>query len=151
MVAPSMASGGKEDVQLSLEQSKRLLRTKFFVPPIRSIQIPRPRLSNLIDCGLDRALILVSAPAGYGKTTLVSSWLKEKKIPFAWLSLDSGDNDPVRFLQYLIAAMAPFAPDVAAEAPGLLQGIQPAQFETVINLLVNELAPHSRSIRPGFG
>ena len=90
--------------------------------------------------GLDRALILVSAPAGYGKTTLVSSWLKEKKIPFAWLSLDSGDNDPIRFLQYLIAAMAPFAPDVEAEAPGMLQGIQPAQFETVINLLVNELA-----------
>ena len=204
--------------QASLEQSKHLLRTKFFVPPIRSSHIARSRLSdlidcgldralilvsapagygkttlvsswlkeknipsawlslddgdndpirflqyliaalapfapgveaeapgmlrlsNLIDCGLDRALILVSAPAGYGKTTLVSSWLKEKKIPFAWLSLDSGDNDPIRFLQYLIAAMAPFAPDVEAEAPGMLQGIQPAQFETVINLLVNELA-----------
>jgi LuxR family maltose regulon positive regulatory protein len=140
MVAPSLASGGKDDVQLSLEQSKRLLRTKFFVPPIRSSQIARPRLSNLIDCGLDRALILVSAPAGYGKTTLVSSWLKEKKIPFAWLSLDSGDNDAVRFLQYLIAAMAPFAPDAEAEATGKLQGIQSAQFETVINLLVNELA-----------
>ena len=139
-MTPSLASGGREDVQLSLEQSKHLLRTKFFVPPIRSSQIARPRLSDLIDEGLDRALILVSAPAGYGKTTLVSSWLKEKKIPFAWLSLDSGDNDPIRFLQYLIAAMAPFAPDVEAEAPGMLQGIQPAQFETVINLLVNELA-----------
>jgi len=139
-VTPVLASGGKEDAQLFLEQSQHLLRTKFFAPPIRSSQIARPRLSNLIDCGLDRALILVSAPPGYGKTTLVSSWLQEKKIPFAWLSLDSGDNDPIRFLQYLIAAMAPFAPDVGAVAPGMLQGIQPAQFETVINLLVNEVA-----------
>jgi LuxR family maltose regulon positive regulatory protein len=139
-VTPSLPSGEKGDVQFSLEQSKHLLRTKFFVPPIRSSQIARPRLSDQIDDGLDHDLILVSAPAGYGKTTLVSSWLKEKKIPFAWLSLDSGDNEPIRFLQYLIAAMAPFAPDVEADAPGMLQGIQPAQFETVLNLLVNELA-----------
>ena len=98
-VAPSLASGDKEIDQLHPEQSKHLLRTKFFVPPIRSKQIARPRLSNLIDGGLDRALILVSAPAGYGKTTLVSSWLKEKKIRSTWLSLDDGDNDPIRFLQ----------------------------------------------------
>ena len=59
------------DGPLAAEQSNDLLRTKFFVPPIRSSQIDRPRLSELIDGGLDRALILVSAPAGYGKTTLV--------------------------------------------------------------------------------
>jgi LuxR family maltose regulon positive regulatory protein len=123
-----------------LEQSKHLLRTKFFIPPIRSSQIARPRLSGLIDGGLERALILVSAPAGYGKSTLVSTWLKEKQIPSTWISLDSGDNDPVRFLQYLVAALAPFAPGVEVEAPGMLQGIQPAQFESVLGLLVNELA-----------
>ena len=109
-VAPITASGEKEEDQLSLEQSKHLLRTKFYVPPIRSKQIARPRLSDLITGGLDRALILVSAPAGYGKTTLVSSWLKEKEIPSAWLSLDIGDNDPIRFLQYLLAALVPIAP-----------------------------------------
>ena len=108
--APITASGEKEKDQLSLEQSKYLLRTKFYVPPIRSKQIARPRLSDLITGGLDRALILVSAPAGYGKTTLVSSWLKEKEIPSAWLSLDNGDNDPIRFLQYLLAALVPIAP-----------------------------------------
>ena len=92
---------------------------------------------------MDRALILVSAPAGYGKTTLVSSWLKEKKIPSAWLSLDGGDNDPIRFLQYLLAALVPIAPGIEDDLLGMLQGIQPAQFENVINLLANELASFS--------
>jgi LuxR family maltose regulon positive regulatory protein len=124
---------------LSLEQSKHLLRTKFYVPPIRSKQIARHRLSDLIHGGMDRALILVSAPAGYGKTTLVSSWLKETKIPSAWLSLDGGDNDPIRFLQYLLAALVPIAPAIEGDLFGMLQGIQPAQFENVINLLANEL------------
>ena len=141
--APGLASGEKENDQLSLEQSKHLLRTKFYVPPIRSKQIARPRLSDLINGGLDRALILVSAPAGYGKTTLVSSWLKETKIPSAWLSLDGGDNDPIRFLQYLLAALVPIAPGIEDDLLGMLQGIQPAQFENVINLLANELASFS--------
>jgi LuxR family maltose regulon positive regulatory protein len=128
---------------LSLEQSKPLLRTKFFIPHIRSKQIARPRLSDMITGGLDRALILVSAPAGYGKTTLVSSWLKEKQIPSAWLSLDGGDNDPIRFLRYLLAALAPIVPGIENDAFGMLQGIQPAQFERIINLLANELASFS--------
>lgn len=136
----SLTSGEIENAALSLEQNKHLLKTKFYVPPIRSKQIARPRLSELIHGGLDRALILVSAPAGYGKTTLVSNWLKETKIPSAWLSLDGGDNDPIRFLQYLLAALAPIAPGIETDLIGMLQGIQPAQFENVINLLANELA-----------
>src|SRR5512140_3570933 len=94
----SVAPEENKKVPVSLEQSKHLLRTKCYAPPIRSKQITRLRLSGLIDGGLDRALIMVSAPAGYGKTTLVSSWLKEKSIPSAWLSLDAGDNDLMRFL-----------------------------------------------------
>jgi LuxR family maltose regulon positive regulatory protein len=139
----SLTTREKENDQLSLEQSKHLLRTKFYVPPIRSKQIVRPRLSDLITGGLDRALILVSAPAGYGKTTLISSWLKEKEIPSAWLSLDGGDNDPIRFLQYLLAALMPIAPAIESDLFGMLQGIQPAQFESVINILTNELASFS--------
>jgi LuxR family maltose regulon positive regulatory protein len=108
----SSTSGEKETDQLSLEQGKLLLRTKFYVPPIRSTQIARPRLADLIKAGLERSLILVSAPAGYGKTTLVSNWLKETKIPSAWLSLDGGDNDPIRFLQYLVAALQSIAPSI---------------------------------------
>jgi len=138
--APGLATGEKENNQLSLEQNKNLLRTKFFVPPIRSNQIDRPRLGNLINVGMNHALILVSAPAGYGKTTLVSSWLKDRKIPSAWLSLDGSDNDPIHFLQYLLAALVPIAPGIKDDLYGMLQGIQPAQFENVINLLANELA-----------
>ena len=117
-----------------------LLTTKLYIPPIRSSHLARPRLINLINSGADRALTLVSAPAGYGKTTLASTWLIESKIPYAWLSLDSSDNDPNRFLQYLFAALQPIAPGIEIELSGMLQGIQPIQFENVINLLANELA-----------
>ncbi len=75
-----------------------LLRTKLFVPIARSTQVNRSRLFEKLNTGLDKALILVSAPAGYGKTTLVSSWLREIGIPFAWLSLDEDDNEPRRCL-----------------------------------------------------
>ena len=139
-VAPIIASGEKENDQLSLEQGGHLLRTKFYVPPLRSKQIVRPRLFDLLNRGLDRAVILVSAPAGYGKTTLVSSWLHDKKIPSTWLSLDGSDNDPIRFLQYLLAALVPIAPAIKGDLFGMLQGIHSAQYENLINLLSNELA-----------
>ncbi len=119
-----------------------LLQTKLYFPPARPSLIPRPRLVERLDGWHHAPLILVSAPAGYGKTTLVSGWLKEKQIPSAWLSLDGGDNDPIRFLQYLVAALSPLAPGVEAEASGMLQGARPVQFEELINLLINELASH---------
>ena len=99
---------------MSLDQSKQLLRTKFYVPAVRSNQVSRPRLIDLLNEGIDRKHILVSAPAGYGKSTLVSTWIKEKGIPSAWLSLDVGDNDPSRFLQYLLTAFQPVAPGIEA-------------------------------------
>ena len=140
---PSVTSGENGNATVSLEQSNQLLRTKLYIPSIRPNQIARPRLSSLLDGSLDRPLILVSAPAGYGKTTLVSSWVKDKGIPSAWLSLDDSDNDPVRFIQYLFAALLPFAQNIENDLPGMLQGIQPAQFENVITLLANELASFS--------
>ena len=139
----SVNSGERENETMVMEQNKQLLRTKLFIPPTRPIQIDRPRLSDLIDTGLDRALILVSAPAGYGKTTLVSRWLTDKKISSAWISLDDGDNDPIRFLQYLHAALSPFVSSLEDEFEGILHGIQPANYENIINLLVNELASSS--------
>jgi LuxR family transcriptional regulator, maltose regulon positive regulatory protein len=128
----------KEVDQLPLEWNKHLLTTKFYIPPVRPKQISRPHLSDLISRGLDRALILVSAPAGYGKTTLTSSWLHETKIPSSWLSLDEGDNDPICFFQYFIAALQKIIPDIGADFPGMLQSVQPPSFETLINLLINE-------------
>lgn len=139
----NVTSGKREKDHLSVELSKHLLRTKFYAPPIRSSQIARPRLIGLINGGLDRPLTLVSAPAGYGKTTLVSRWLAETNIPSAWLSLDEGDNDPPRFLQYLLTALQPIAPGIGDNLLDMLQGVPSSQFENVINLLTNELASSS--------
>ena len=142
--APGLALGEKEKESSSLEQSKHLLRTKLFVPPIRSKQIARPRLSDLINTGLDQALILVSAPAGYGKTTLVSSWLKEKQIPSAWLSLDGSDNDPGQFLSYLVGALQKINPAIGISQVNRIQTAEASDSEAVyadvIINLVNEIS-----------
>jgi LuxR family transcriptional regulator, maltose regulon positive regulatory protein len=140
-----VTSSKEENDQIMPEQSKRLLQTKFYVPPIRSNQVSRPRLIDLLNGGMDKTITLVSAPAGYGKTTLISKWLKETGISSAWLSLDVGDNDPTRFLQYLITSIQTIAPTIGNDLLYMLQGAQPAQHENVINLLTNELASLSDS------
>ncbi len=133
------AEAGENDLSV-LVQDRHLLRTKLYVPSIRPGQISRLRLFDLLNSGLDKALILVSAPPGYGKTTLVSSWLAETNLPSAWLSLDDGDNDPIRFLNYLLTTLLPLAPGIEGELFGILQGGQPARCEEVARGLVNELA-----------
>ncbi len=123
-----------------------LLRTKLFVPVVRSTQVDRPRLVEKLNTGLDKALILVSAPAGYGKTTLVSSWLREIGIPSAWLSLDEEDNEPRRFLQYLTAAIQRVVPSVPDDALQMLQGSSPASVQTLLTALINEISVQSKSL-----
>src|SRR5690242_2518945 len=84
-----------------------LLATKLFIPPPTSTLVSRPRLNALLTAGARRAATLVSAPAGWGKTTLLSAWhadLSGSDYPFAWVSLDAGDNDPVRFWSYILLA-----------------------------------------------
>ena len=89
--------------------SSLLLSTKFSIPPLRSGLVPRPRLVERLETGLlqngafERKLTLISAPAGYGKTTLALEGIKRIELPVAWLSLDEADNDPRRFITYLIA------------------------------------------------
>lgn len=87
--------------------SDTLLTTKLYAPPSRPNSVPRPRLVQKLDEGLmmGRRLTLVSAPAGYGKTTLVSTWLRSTDHRFTWLSLDSGDDDLACFFAYLVAAL----------------------------------------------
>jgi LuxR family maltose regulon positive regulatory protein len=136
----SLTSGEKVKEQLPLEQSKYLLRTKFYAPPIRPSQIARSRLINQINRGLDRALILISAPAGYGKTTLVSSWLKDLHVPSTWLSLDEGDNDPIRFLQNFLAALHKIIPALQPDLISTFQGMKPDPFTALMNFLINEIA-----------
>jgi LuxR family maltose regulon positive regulatory protein len=72
-----------------------LLTTKLYIPPSRAIMVPRPRLMELLNNGLHRKLSLVSAPAGYGKSTLLSEWVHQFQAPIAWLSLEQNDNIPL--------------------------------------------------------
>ena len=111
-----------------------LLATKLHIPPPCQILVLRPRLTAALSKALTSSLTLVSAPAGYGKTTLVSSWLRETDIPSAWLSLDEGDNDPIRFLQYFITALQKIVPSIQPDLLGVLQEKQPAPFEALLNI-----------------
>ena len=78
------------------------LRTKLNVPPLRSGWVSRPRLDKRMDEGFERKLILISAPAGFGKTTLLVDWIRKRNIPTAWFSVDKGDDAPLHFLTYVI-------------------------------------------------
>jgi LuxR family maltose regulon positive regulatory protein len=117
-----------------------LLATKLFIPASRSNLVPRPRLLARLDQGLTAHLTLVSAPAGFGKTTLLSEWLSEHQYRAAWLTLDTGDNDLTRFLAYLIAALQMIHTDVGQAARSLLQSPQPPPMESVLTMLINEIA-----------
>src|SRR5438874_4050321 len=91
-----------------------ILATKLYIPPLRPSMVSRPRLIERLNEGLHRKLTLIAAPAGFGKTTLLSAWVEGIERPAAWLSLDEGENDPARFLTYLVAALQTIAPDIGA-------------------------------------
>ena len=117
-----------------------LLTTKLHLPAAPAGTIHRPHLFRRLDQGLAAKLTLVSAPAGFGKTTLLSAWLRRSDMPFAWLSLDEADNDIARFLSYVIAALRGMEMPVEEDLPSLLQSSQPARIETALTPLVNQIA-----------
>jgi LuxR family transcriptional regulator, maltose regulon positive regulatory protein len=117
-----------------------LLTTKLFVPPPQPAVVPRPRLIGRLNEGLRRRLTLVSAPAGFGKTTLVGEWVAGCGLPAAWLSLDEGDNDPARFLAYLVAALRTIRANVGEGVLGALRSPQPPPAESILTALLNEIA-----------
>ena len=117
-----------------------LLATKLHRPLPRAHLVHRNQLAERLTQGVRGPLTLVSAPAGFGKTTLLAHWLAESGMSAAWLSLEPGDNDLVRFLSYLIAALQTLDPHLGAEALALLQMPQPAGAETVLTLLTNDVA-----------
>jgi LuxR family transcriptional regulator, maltose regulon positive regulatory protein len=123
-----------------------ILSTKLFIPPPQPRAVIRPRLLQRLNDGLHRKLTLISAPAGFGKTTLVSEWLANCNRPAGWLSLDDGDSDPTRFLMYLIAAVQRVAPEVGAGLQGALVSPQPPSPESILTVLINELASGSHEI-----
>jgi LuxR family transcriptional regulator, maltose regulon positive regulatory protein len=119
--------------------STPILATKLYIPPPRPKVVLRPRLIERLNEGLRSKLTLVSAPAGFGKTTLLSAWAAGCGRPVAWLSLDERDNDPTRFLTYLVAALQTIAANIGAGALGLLQSPQPAPTESILTALLNEI------------
>jgi len=123
-----------------------LLSTKLYIPLSRETLVVRPRLTAILSNALTKGFTLVSAPAGYGKTTLVSSWLRETNIPSAWLSLEESDNDVVRFMQYLLTTLQPVVPGVKIDLLDLVEGINPAALQALMNLLINEIAKQNNQI-----
>ncbi len=120
--------------------SLQILITKLYIPPPRPNVVPRPRLIQRLIEGLHRKLSLISAPAGFGKTTLLTEWVAGCQRPAAWLSLDDGDNDPARFLTYLVAALQTVAPTIGAGVQGVLQSPQPPPTESILTALLNEIS-----------
>src|SRR5579864_1094793 len=116
-----------------------ILATKLYIPWPRPNVVIRPRLSERLNEGLHHKLILISAPAGFGKTTLVSEWLAGCQRPTAWLSLDEGENDPARFLAYLVAALQTIAATLGEGVLGVLQSPQPPATEVILTDLLNEI------------
>src|SRR6266568_2634832 len=116
-----------------------ILATKLYIPRLRPNVVSRPRLLERLNEGLHGKLILISAPAGFGKTTLVSQWLAAGPRPTAWLSLDEGENDPTRFLTYLVAALQTIAATLGEGALGVLQSPQPSPTESMLTALLNEI------------
>ena len=117
-----------------------LLATKRHVPGPRPGLVPRPRLTERLDAELGRGLVLVCAPAGYGKTVLLANWAQRAQFPVAWLSLDAGDNDPARFWRHAVAALDRVRPGVAGRVGPLLGPPAPPSFEPLVTALINELA-----------
>ncbi len=117
-----------------------LLTTKLSVPPLRADLVQRLRLFERLKEGLARPLTLVSAPAGFGKTTLVTEWLNSAERPFAWLSLDESDNDPARFLTYFVAALQKIDPAIGQAALAMLQAPPSPPPEAFLTSLINDIA-----------
>jgi LuxR family maltose regulon positive regulatory protein len=127
----------------------QILTTKLYIPPARSDQVPRPRLFQRLDAGVQqgRRLTVVAAPAGYGKTSLVSAWLHRSDRDAAWLSLDEGDNDPTRFWAYTVAALQSIDPAIGR---AILQGIrspEPPPLDAFPIALINDLVERTQHRR----
>jgi len=116
-----------------------MLLTKLHIPPTGNNIVHRTELYEKLNLGLSRKLILISAPAGFGKTTVVSDWIDQNNIPSAWISLDNGDNDPAVFLSYIISGIQSIQQDFGLSAHRLLNSPNLPSFEPIASLLINDL------------
>jgi LuxR family maltose regulon positive regulatory protein len=123
--------------------TEALLTTKLYVPRAHPNLVSRARLGKLLGEGMDRKLTLISAPAGFGKTTMLSEWRMMhlgSEYPLAWVSLEEADNDPARFLSYLLGALQAVEANFGEAILAVLRSPQPPQIESVLTALINEIA-----------
>lgn len=126
-----------------------LLETKLYIPRRRSGLVSRPRLIERLDAGTGVKLVLVCAPAGFGKTTVLTEWLASSAAgtrAAGWVSLDEADNDPALFWTYAVTALRNLAPEVGGDALALLQSPQPPPLEAVLTTLINDVAAIERDL-----
>jgi LuxR family transcriptional regulator, maltose regulon positive regulatory protein len=127
-------------MQVLTPYNDQLLATKFFIPACAHALISRPRLTALLNAGLQRTLTLLSAPAGFGKTTLLSEWVQSRPSgnpPVAWVSLDEADNDPVRFWTYVLTALDACRPGLCTQLLVFLRAQQAPPLQSVLKALIN--------------
>ena len=128
--------------RIAAEQAVQLdsiLTTKLAIPSNRGEMVPRPRLLEKLG-NPPRPFTLISAPAGFGKTTLMANWLIHVDLPVAWLSLDSDDNDPNRFVTYLIAALKTVKPEFGEAVYKALSSSSAPSMTTLLSSLINEIS-----------
>lgn len=119
--------------------SSQILATKLYAPSPRPGSVTRPRLINRLRAGFGR-LTLVSAPAGFGKTTLVTQWIADDARPVGWISLDESDSDPIRFFLYFVSALQTIEPEFGVGIRNLLKSPQPPPIQSLLTPLLNEMA-----------
>ncbi|MAS33724.1 MAG: helix-turn-helix transcriptional regulator [Anaerolineaceae bacterium] len=119
----------------------QILTTKLYIPPLNQDRtVLRPRLLAQLNANMQQSkLTLISAPAGFGKTTLVAEWIASSDNPAGWVSLDEGDSDPLRFLSYFVAALQRVAPSIGERVTAMLQSPQPPPIESILTTLLNEI------------
>jgi len=125
-----------------------LLATKIYTPRLRPDVVSRPHLIERLKAGLRCPLTLVSASAGYGKTTLLVELANNIDLPVAWLSLDEWDNDPVRFWTHFISALHSKEPNIGNAALQMLGSTDSTDIQSALTELINELASGEPSIKP---
>ena len=116
-----------------------LIQTKLHRPPLPRDLVARPRLTDLLVCQTPHSLTLVSAPAGYGKSTLISGWAEALTCPVAWISLDEHDSDIVVFISYFLAALQTIYPEAGADTRALIQSSEILPLGAITRTLINEL------------
>ena len=124
---------------MAVTKQSMILVTKLHSPPVTANLVPRPQLYARLDSGLQYPLTLVSAPAGFGKSTLLSAWLAQSDMRFAWLSLDAGDNDLTVFLSYFIAAVRSLYAGACAETEAMIRLASLPESAVLAHQLINEL------------